>query len=218
MTVLDDVYRTRFDERSRRGKMSVWAEIATYLARYVDPDRPVLDIACDAGYFIRHVRASERWATDIRDVSAELPADVHFVGTDGLHLREVLPPAHFGTVFMSNYLEHLESSHQVVEQLRIARDLLRPGGRLLVLQPNVRLIGGGYWDFIDHHVALTERSLVEAGELAGLRTVRLVTRFLPYTTKGRLPQDRRLVRLYLRFPPAWWVFGKQTLYVAERRR
>jgi hypothetical protein len=45
-----------------------------------------------------------------------------------------------------------------------------------------------------------------------------VTRFLPYTTKGRLPQARRLVRLYLRFPPAWLVLGKQTLYIAERPR
>jgi SAM-dependent methyltransferase len=215
---LDDVYRTRFDERSVRGKMSVWAEIVAHLQRYVRADLPVLDVACDAGYFIRHVRASERWATDIRDVAALLPADIHFVCADGLSLRDVLPGDHFATIFMSNYLEHLPSSREVVEQLRVARDLLAPGGRLIVLQPNARLIGGGYWDFIDHHVALTERSLVEAGELAGLSTVRLVTRFLPYTTKGRLPQGAALVRLYLRFPPAWWLMGKQTLYVAERPR
>ena len=85
-----------------------------------------------------------------------------------------------------------------------------------ILQPNIKLVGGQYWDFIDHHVALTERSLVEAGELAGLRTVKLITRFLPFTTKGRLPQDPRLVRFYLWFPLAWRFFGKQTLYVAER--
>jgi len=196
--------------------MSVWAEIVAYLQRWIDPERPVLDVACDAGYFIRHVRASERWATDIRDVSAELPADVQFVCTDGLNLRDALPTGHFGTVFMSNYLEHLESSRQVVDQLRIAHDLLGSAGRLIVLQPNVRLVGGSYWDFIDHHVALTEHSLSEAGELAGMRTVRLVTRFLPYTTKGRLPQGRRLVRFYLRFPPAWLALGRQSLYVAER--
>ena len=38
-------------------------------------------------------------------------------------------------------------------------------------------------------MALTERSLLEAAELARLRTVELVTRFLPYSTKGRLPTD-----------------------------
>lgn len=102
----------------------------------------------------------------------------------------------------------------MVEQLRVAHRLLRPGGRVIVLQPNIRLVGGAYWDFIDHRVALTE-SLVEAGELAGLRAVAVLTRFLPYSTKGCLPVHPLLVRAYLRFPPAWWLFGRQTLYVAE---
>lgn len=214
---LDAVYEARFDERARRGKLAVWAEITRYLQRFIAADQPVLDIGCDAGYFIRHVNASERWATDIRDVAELLPNDVRFVQSHGLALGRVLPADHFGTAFMSNYLEHLPSSQVVIDQLRVVRDLLRPGGRVVILQPNIRLTGGAYWDFIDHHVALTERSLVEAGELAGLRTVRLVTRFLPFTTKGRLPQDPRLVRAYLAFPPAWLLLGKQTLYVAERR-
>ena len=114
---------------------------------------------------------------------------------------------------MSNYLEHLESSDAVIEQLRVAAELLRPGGRLIVLQPNIRLVGPRYWDFIDHRVALTERSLLEAAELANLRTVELITRFLPYSTKGRLPTAPALVRAYLHFRPAWWVLGRQTLYV-----
>jgi SAM-dependent methyltransferase len=213
---VEAVYEARFDERARNGKMAVWAEIVRYLQRFVAADQPVLDVACDAGYFIRHVRASERWATDIRDVAHLLPSDVRFVRSDGLALGDVVPAGHFGTAFMSNYLEHLPSSQAVVDQLGVVKELLRPGGRIVVLQPNIRLTGGAYWDFIDHHVALTERSLVEAGELAGLRTVRLVTRFLPFSTKSRLPQDPRLVRAYLAFPPAWWLLGKQTLYIAER--
>ena len=116
---------------------------------------------------------------------------------------------------MSNYLEHLEGPAAVIEQLAVARRLLRPGGRVIVLQPNIRLVGGAYWDFIDHRVALTEKSLVEAGSLAGLRTVELITRFLPYSTKSRLPSNPLLVRAYLRFRPAWRLLGKQTLYVAE---
>jgi hypothetical protein len=214
--VLDVVYESRFDERARKGKFAVWGEIVRHLQRHIIADRPVLDVACDAGYFIGQVRAVEKWACDIRDVGSQLPADVRFLKADGLGLRAVLPENYFGTLFMSNYLEHLESSHEVIEQLRVAHDLLAPRGRLIVIQPNVRLVGGRYWDFIDHHVALTERSLVEAGELAGLRTRTLVSRFLPYSTKGRLPQDPRLVRLYLNIPIAWRLLGKQTLYVAER--
>ena len=216
MTDLDRVYDTRFDAASRERKLAMWAEIVAYLQRYVVRDAPVLDIACDEGYFIRHVSANERWASDIRDLSGSLPSDVRFVQADGLKLAAAVPVGHFGTAFMSNYLEHLKSPDEVVEQLRVAYDLLRPGGRLIVLQPNIRLTGPAYWDFIDHKVALTERSLVEAAGLAGFGTVALRTRFLPYTTKGRLPMSRRLVRLYLAFPPAWWLLGRQTLYVGER--
>jgi hypothetical protein len=104
----------------------------------------------------------------------------------------------------------------VIEQLSVVRELLAPGGRVIVLQPNIRLVGQRYWDFIDHQVALTERSLLEAAELAGLSTDELVTRFLPYSTKGRLPAARLLVRAYLAFPPAWRIMGKQTLYVGVR--
>ena len=77
-------------------------------------------------------------------------------------------------------------------------------------------LGGAYWDFIDHKVALTHRSLAEAAELSGLETVRVIKRFLPYTTKRRLPVKPALVRAYLAFRPAWHLFGKQTLYIARR--
>ena len=218
MTGLDEVYRRRFPEVSRRQKDQIWPEIVRYLGRWIDPTAPVLDVACDSGYFIRNVRAGERWAADLRDVRDELPADVHFVQADGLDLERHVPAGTFGTVFMSNYLEHLHGPEAVIEQLAVARRLLRPGGRLIVLQPNVRLVGGAYWDFIDHRVALTERSLAEAGSLAGLHEVLLVPAFLPYSTKSRLPSHPLLVRAYLRFPPAWRVLGRQTLYVAEAPR
>lgn len=213
--LLPELYGARFDEREVSAKDAVWREIVRFLDRYVDHDAPVLDIACDRGHFIRWVRAPERWATDIRDMHAVLPDDVRFVCSSGLELIDHLPDSHFGTVFMSNYLEHLESGDDVIEQLRIARRLLRPGGRVIVLQPNIRLVGPRYWDFIDHKVALTERSLLEAAELAGLHTVELITRFIPYSTKGRLPTDARLVRAYLRFRPAWWILGRQTLLISE---
>ncbi len=213
---LPELYDARFDEREVSAKDAVWREIVRFLQRYIDRDAPVLDIACDRGHFIRWAQGSERWATDIRDVREALPADVKFVQSSGLDLASVVPNGYFGSVFMSNYLEHLDSSDAVIDQLRVARELARPGGRIIVLQPNIRLVGPRYWDFIDHKVALTERSLLEAAELAGLRTVDLITRFLPYSTKGRLPSDPRLVHAYLAFRPAWWLMGRQTLYVGER--
>jgi 2-polyprenyl-3-methyl-5-hydroxy-6-metoxy-1,4-benzoquinol methylase len=213
--LLPEVYDARFDDREVAAKHAIWREIVRYLQRYVDRGAPVLDVGCDRGYFIRWAQGSERWATDIREMQAALPADVRFVQSSGLDLAAVIPNGTFGTVFMSNYLEHLDSSDAVIQQLQVARQLLRPGGRVIVLQPNIRLIGGRYWDFIDHKVALTERSVVEAAELAELRTVKLITRFLPYSTKGRLPSHPWLVRAYLATRPAWWLMGRQTLFVGE---
>jgi len=213
--LLPELYDARFDDREISSKDVVWREIVAFLQRYIDAAAPVLDIGCDRGHFIRWVRAEERWATDIRDVGDRLPTDVRFVRSSGLELAQAVPSGHFGTVFMSNYLEHLASGDEVIEQLRIARQLLRVGGRVIVLQPNIRLVGPRYWDFIDHRVALTDRSLLEAAELAHLRTVDLITRFLPYSTKGRLPTAPLLVRGYLRLRPAWWLLGRQTLFVGE---
>ena len=211
------VYDRRFSDADAERKDEIWREIVRYLQRYVGDRAAVMDIACDRGHFIRHVAAAEKWAADVRDVSGFLPPDVRFLQTDGVALADSAPNDHFDVVFMSNYLEHLETGDQVVEQFRAVRRLLKVAGRVIVLQPNIRLVGQAYWDFIDHKVPLTEKSLTEAAELSGFRTHTLIVRFLPYTTKSRLPQHRRLVRAYLAFRPAWRLFGGQTLYVGEAR-
>ena len=214
--LLEDVYAQRFSDADAAAKNAIWREISAFLQRYVPENGAVLDVACDRGDFIRNISASEKWATDLRDVSSHLPQEIRFVQANGLEIDRHLPHEHFDVVFMSNYLEHLPGGEAVIEQLRVARMLLKPGGRVVVLQPNVRLVGPAYWDFIDHSTILTERSLVEAAELAELHTVEVIVRFLPYTTKSRLPQSPRLVRAYLAFRPAWRFLGKQTLYVGRR--
>ena len=216
--VLKEVYEQRFDADDQAHKDTIWRELGRFLQRYIAPDARIVDIACDLGYFIRNVKARERWATDIRDVSSALPSDVHFIRASGLDLADVLPNDSFDLAFFSNYLEHLASTEAVLEQLRVTYALLKPGGRVLILQPNIRLIGGSYWDFIDHQTALTEKSLAEAATMAGFRTKQVIARFMPYTTKSRMPQHPLLVRAYLNFPPAWLLMGKQTLYLGEKPR
>src|SRR5258708_15935438 len=84
-----------------------------------------------------------------------LPADVHFVRANGLDLADVLPNDHFDLAFFSNYLEHLPSTEAVLQQLKVTYSILKPGGRVLILQPNIRLIGGSPRDFLDYPEALT---------------------------------------------------------------
>ena len=212
---LDAIYDRRFAGREV-AKDAVWRELGRYLQQWIPRDGRVLDIACDRGYFIRNVAAADRWATDVRDMSATLGPDVHFVLADGLTLGSRLPADSFDVVFMSNYLEHLPDGEAVLDQFRVARSLIKPGGRVIVLQPNIRLTGPRYWDFIDHKVALTERSLEEAATAAGLSTEKMIVRFLPYTTRSRMPQHPLLVRAYLAIPVAWRILGGQTLYIGRR--
>ena len=214
---LDQIYDHRFGDAAVPAKDAIWREIAGYLQRWVPLDGRVLDVACDLGYFVRHIRAGERWATDIRDVASKLGPDIRFVQVDGLALSGSVPRDYFDVVFVSNYLEHLANPDAVIAQLREIRSVLKTGGRLVVLQPNIRYVGAAYWDFIDHRVALTERSLVEAANAAGFDVETLIPRFLPYSTKSRLPQAGWLVRAYLRLPFAWRLMGKQTLLIARAR-
>jgi len=213
---LTAVYKQRFSSSEEAKKRAVWLEIGRYLQRFVPPSARVLDIGSDSGYFVESIRASEKVATDVRDVSTKLPQSVRFVHCNSLELRRALPANYFDIVLISNFLEHLPSAEDVVEQLRVVFDLLQRRGRVIILQPNITLTKGAYWDFIDHKTPLNDRSLMEAAELAGFRHHTVTARFLPYTTKSRLPQAAQLVRLYLAFPPAWWLLGKQTLYVGEK--
>jgi len=213
---LTSVYRQRFSEREEASKRQIWAEIGRYLQRFVPTGARVLDIGSDSGYFVESIEAQQKVATDVRDVSGTLPDGVAFVHCNSLELRKAVPLESFDVVLISNFLEHLPSAEDVVEQLRVVADLLRPGGRVIILQPNINLTKGRYWDFIDHKTPLNERSLMEAAELAGFRHHTVIARFLPYTTKSHIPQTAWLVRAYLSFRPAWWLLGRQTLYVGEK--
>src|ERR1700681_4962593 len=77
--VLNEVYEQRFNETDHATKEAIWRELGRFLQRFIVPGARVVDIACDLGYFIRNVKAGDRWATDIRDMKSALPADVHFV-------------------------------------------------------------------------------------------------------------------------------------------
>ncbi len=213
---LPAIYARRFSDADSPRRGAVWREITRYLQRYIDPSSTVLDLACDRGAFINVVKAGDRIAVDLRDVGRHLEPGIRFVQSDGLALLDHVPASSVDVVFMSNYLEHLASADQVIAQLKVVAQVLRPGGRVIILQPNIRLTGGSYWDFLDHKTPLTEKSLEEAAQTAGLDTVKLITRFLPYTTKSKFPQQGWLVRGYLAFPPAWWLLGRQTLLIARR--
>ena len=97
-------------------------------------------------------------------------------------------------VFTSNFLEHLPGPEAVMDTLAEAHRCLRPGGRIVCMGPNIRVVNGTYWDFFDHVVALTERSMAEALELSGFEVESAIARFVPYTMVGKPPRPPSFVR------------------------
>jgi SAM-dependent methyltransferase len=141
--------------------------------------------------------------------------DVEVIVTDDLSLAEVEDES-IDSVLVSNLLEHLPDFIAVLDLMSRIHDKLRTNGSLFILQPNYRLTGARYFDFVDHSMILTETSLEEALNATGFEIRERKVRFLPYTSKSRLPLWPWLVAAYLRFPPARWLLGKQTFVAATK--
>jgi hypothetical protein len=84
------------------------------------------------------------------------------------------------------------------------------------LGPNVRHLAGAYWDFWDHHIPLTERSLAEVLKSHDFKIELCLSKFLPYTMARGLRHPLWCLKLYLRLPFLWPVWGKQFLVVARK--
>lgn len=215
---LVSLYRHRFDEADLPAKNRIWQVLCKdFFSRHVRLDDDVVDIGAGYCEFINNIRCRRKIAVDLNpEVARRAGADVEVINESCTAIAS-LPDGSVDVVFMSNFLEHLPDKAAVLATLRESHRLLRKGGRAIILQPNIRFLPGEYWDFFDHHTPLTDRSLVEGVQLAGLEPTHVIPRFLPYTTKSRLPQWPWLIRLYLRVPLAWRLLGRQALVVAERR-
>jgi SAM-dependent methyltransferase len=214
---LASIYRRRF-AGAEDYRMAVWgALVDRYFApRFLGNVTSVLDLGAGYGEFIRNVDAPHRYAMDLstdvlrlsdagvtpllQDCAAEWPLD-----------RESLD-----LVFSSNLLEHLPDKAAVESTLRRARDHLRPGGRLVLLGPNIRHLPGRYWDYWDHHIPLTDRSIAEVVAHVGFRDVHVIPRFLPYTMSDGRRVPLWAIVMYLRIPVAWRLLGRQFLVTATR--
>jgi SAM-dependent methyltransferase len=209
-------YRRRFgaDDDQRR---DVWRVLVdAWFSRYVDGAAAVLDLGCGWGHFINAVSAPQRYAMDLNDdARAHLAPEVDLIVQSAAE-RWPLADNSLDLVFTSNFLEHLPDRDAISSTLGQALRCLRAGGRLVCLGPNIRFAGGAYWDFFDHVVPLTDRSLAEALEVVGFRVDERIARFLPFTMAGKPPAPAPLIRLYLRMPLAWRIAGRQFLVVASK--
>ena len=214
---MQDLYATRFPAEDRRSKDAVWAVLChDFFQRYIPADGVVLDLGAGFCEFLRHIRCRRRIAVDLNPaVRDHAPAGAEVLMEACDRLTSVGDTS-VDVVFASNFFEHLPDKRTFLRTVEEVRRVLKRGGKLLVLQPNIRVVNGRYWDFVDHLIPLTDRAVAEALELAGLSVVECRARFLPYTTRSRWPQSPWLVRLYLRVPWVWRFLGGQAWIVGVK--
>ena len=216
---LPELYEVRFDEREVSQKDAVWREIVAYLGRFIDPDAPVLDIACDRGHFIRFVNAPRAVGDrHPRRLAPSLPPEVHFVQAPGMRARQGAADRPF--------------RHRLHEQLPRAPRVRR--GRH-------RAAAGRRGPAQRRAAASSSSSRTSASSVPATGTSSTTGSPSPSAACSRPPRspgsarsswsrgscptrprgDCRATRawsaLYLSVPLMWRLMGRQTLYVGERR-
>ncbi|HEX3600065.1 MAG TPA: class I SAM-dependent methyltransferase [Lacipirellulaceae bacterium] len=210
---LKRIYQRRFNPQENIVRDRIWSVLVrNFFQAWIKPESVVVDLGCGFGEFLRHVNCQRRIGVDLNPQARE---SLSQAGIEHMQqsVFEPLPLAAESVdfVFTSNLMEHLPGKQACELMIREAHRLLKPDGHFVMMGPNIRVIRGEYWDFWDHIVPISDRSLVEALECLGFRIVNCWPRFLPYTTKSSLPKADWLVRTYLKCPWLWPIFGHQFL-------
>lgn len=174
-----------------------------------------MDLGAGFCHFINNIQAAREIALDFNAANLATHADagVEQVAGDGADLSALRP---LDTVFASNVFEHFQSREDVYRSFQGVFSRLRSGGRFIVLQPNFAYCAWEYFDFFDHRLIFTHKSMSEGLEAAGFAVETVIPRFLPFTSKNGIPKAPWMVALYLRVPLAWKVMGGQMLVVARK--
>ena len=211
---LGKVYQFRFAGLRQDKKDATWAIVTRWIESRLDNPKSVLDPAAGRGEFIIESRALERWACDLSDQRDSWPTGVT---TRFGNICDIdLPEDYFDLIFVSNFLEHLATPGEIYQYLVQLRKSLKPGGMLAIMGPNFRYCAKEYFDFADHLLPLTHRTIEEHLAAANLRHQSTVARFLPLSFRSQRFSNPWLVKLYLAVPIFWRMFGKQFFIVATR--
>jgi ubiquinone/menaquinone biosynthesis C-methylase UbiE len=214
---LKRLYNARFSPEERTGKEQIWKLLChEYFVNWVKSTDTVMDLAAGYCEFINNIQCGKKIALDINPDTAKFKnPDVELVLNDCTVMPDV-PDDSVDVIFTSSFFEHLPSKEVLLRTLIQCYRVLRPGGRLMILMPNIRFCYDVYWDFFDHLLPVSDRALDEGLRAIGFTMDVMYPQFVPYTTKSRFPRALFLIRWYLRLPFLWKIFGKQMFVVARK--
>jgi len=215
-SLLQRWYQMRFHQHTDY-RNSVWDILCRkFFSKYIGNCETILDLGAGWGEFINNIDIQNKLAMDLNPETGErVNKNVKFINQD-CSARWNVDTASLDVIFTSNFLEHMKTKKDIEETIREAERCLKPGGKLLCMGPNIKYVPGAYWDYWDHYVPLTDGSLSEVLKLNAFEIETCIPKFLPYTMSTSKNPPLFLLDLYLKFPLAWRIFGKQFFIVATK--
>jgi len=187
--------------REHPARQGIWQAIASHLAPWIPESAHVVEIGAGHCHWINAVRAAERLAVDLwEELPRHAATGVQTRILDAATGLRTLGETRFDVALASNVLEHFEPDVAA----RIAgevRDLLRPDGRFIIIQPNFRYAFRSYFDDYTHRSVFTDVSLPNLLRAHGFTIERVQKKFLPYSMRDlRSTVPAWMVRAYLHSP------------------
>lgn len=217
---LTKLYKSRFNITEENIKKNVWKIlIKFFFQKYVSNDASIIDIACGNGEFINYINAKNKFAVDLNPESKLfLQKNITLINEDIFKAIKILSKKKlkFNLIFCSNFLEHLSKKEDLVALLNSLKNILTDDGIIIIMGPNYKYSYKNYWDFFDHHIPLTDQSVIELLDLTGYKILEKYPKFLPFSTKSSLPKHKIFIYVYLKIKLLWFFFGKQFLIVATK--
>ena len=211
--IIDQIYQRRFDKTDER-KILWGVLVDRFFQKYINKNDTVLDVPCGYGEFINAIKCKQKLALDINpDSKKYLNKNVKFLKSSSTKIP--LARGSVDKIFVSNFFEHI--SHSDIQKTVVEfKRVLKKGGQVLVLQPNIRFAANDYWMFFDHITPVDDRALEEVFAINGFTLKKRILRFMPFTSQSRLPVNRMLVSIYLSLPFVWRILGKQTFLIFQK--
>lgn len=211
---LKGLYQNRFSNLDQRKR--VWKVLVRdYFQKYFLKNDVVIDIGCGYCEFINEVKAKKKYGLDVnKDIRKHADKNVELIFAYSTKIP--LKKNEVTKVFISNFFEHI-TKEQTEKTLIEVKRILKKGGKVIVLQPNIRFLAKDYWQIFDHVTPVDDRALVEIFEIHNFVLEKRVLRFLPFTMRDKSNIPAVFVSLYLKMPFIWFFFGKQSLLVFRKK-
>jgi SAM-dependent methyltransferase len=196
----------------QNGRKKVWKAITEHLQKHVDKDGVIIELGPGYCDFINQIVAKRKIAIDIDPIVKNYcNADVEFYNLNVSELN--FPSDSVDVVFASNVLEHLDNSQLEILSTKLL-EILKPGGKLILIQPNYYYAYREYWDDYTHIKAFSHRSLSDFLKSKNFKIEKVKKRFLPFSFYSILPKTYILTKFYLSLP--YQPFAKQMLVIVSK--